>query len=380
MSGDESVAEQVYEAGLEIINPGGDPDVLRSAAKGWRDLHENLQTMFHDLDREVQRTLESGWRGPAADSFAEHWKHLNTAMGKTLPQLPEAAQSLDKAADAIEDINHEIHEIYLEIGISIGVSVGMSFLTMGFSAAAGAARAAQLAARAAKLAKTLGTILRKVSEAFKVISRLAKEHRFLKNVLVNWTSNTGGTVITNALTGQETNLGDAVWQGGLSSVVGTGPGMLATAGGKALGEAAGKLTNPLARGLGRHSGLLGDMAGGAAGSMTGGLAVDGAKNLGNDPSDHVNERDLLWDAGVNVVGGAAGGAAVHGANTQLPPGREGPHFPVEGPAQGIVYGGAGAIAKPLHDALWPENSGEANSEAADTPQGQKKGSVKDVFG
>ncbi|MEK2479522.1 WXG100 family type VII secretion target [Streptomyces noursei] len=358
MSGDESVAEQVYEAGLEIINPGGDPDVLRSAAKGWRDLHENLQTMFHDLDREVQRTLESGWRGPAADSFAEHWKHLNTAMDKTLPQLPEAAESLDKAADAIEDINHEIHEIYLEIGISIGISVGMSFLTMGFSAAAGAARAAQLAARAAKLAKTLGTILRKVSGAFKVISRLAKEHRFLKNVLVNWASNTGGTVMTNALTGQETNLGDAVWQGGLSAVVGTGPGLGAA-------RLVGKMKGPLA----------GDIIGGGVGSVTGGLAVDGVKQARGD-----NDVEMGWDAFVNGVTGGAGGAAVHGANKHVPAGG-GPHFAVEGPAQGAIYGGGGAIAKPLHDALWPPKKPDnPEGESTGTPQGSKQGSVKDVFG
>ncbi|MEU8783893.1 WXG100 family type VII secretion target [Streptomyces sp. NPDC048637] len=365
MSGDESVAEQVFEAGLEIINPGGEPDVLRSAAKGWRDLHDNLQTMFKDMDREVQRTLEFDWKGPAADSFSGHWKNLNAAMSKTLPQLPKAAESLDEAADAIEEINDEIHQIYLEIGISIGVSVGLSFLTMGFSAAAGAARAAQLATKAAKLAKTLGTILQKVGKAFQWISRMAKEHRFLKNVLVNWTSNTGGTVITNALTGQETNLGDAVWQGGLSALVGTGPG-LAVAGG--LGKA------------GRP--LLGDIAGGGIGSMTGGLAVDGTKNLDNDPSNDVSGRDMLWDAGVNGVGGGVGGGAVHGANMHVPPGREGPHFSIEGPAQGIIYGGAGAIAKPLHDVIWPtdEKPDEAKTEATDPPKGPKKGSVKDVFG
>ncbi|MFF8784307.1 WXG100 family type VII secretion target [Streptomyces sp. NPDC015125] len=363
MSGDESVAEQVYEAGLEIINPGGDPEVLRSAAKGWRDLHENLQTMFQELDREVQRTRDSGWRGPAADSFADHWNNLDAAMQKSLPQLPEAAESLDEAADAIEDINREIHEIYLEIGISIGVSVGLSFLTMGFSAAAGAARAAQLAARAAKLAKTLGTILRKVGQAFKTVSRLAKEHRFLKNVLVNWAGNTGGTVITNTLTGQDTNLFEATWQGGLSSLVGTGPGLA------------------VARGLGKAGRpLIGDMAGGATGSMTGGLAVDGTKNLDNDPSNDVSGRDLLWNAGLNGAGGAAGGAAVHGANKHVPPGREGPHFSIEGPAQGIIYGGAGAIGKPLHDAIWPEKPDGGKSEATGTSQGPEKGSVKDVFG
>ncbi|KOT82509.1 hypothetical protein ADK70_24640, partial [Streptomyces rimosus subsp. pseudoverticillatus] len=121
-------------------------------------------------------------------------------------------KSLDEAADAIEEINHEFHQIYLEIGISIGISGGLSPLTVVFSGAAGAPRAAQLAARAAKLAKTLGPILQKVGQAFKAISALGN-HRFLKNVLVNLANNTGGTVITNTLTGQDTNLFDATWQG-----------------------------------------------------------------------------------------------------------------------------------------------------------------------
>ncbi|UNO41117.1 WXG100 family type VII secretion target [Streptomyces sp. MST-110588] len=364
MSGDESVAEQVYEAGLEIINPGGDPDTLRAAAKGWRDLHDNLQSMFQGLDGEVRRTLDSGWRGPAADAFAKHWKDLKAGMDKTLPQLPQAAKSLDEAADAIEEINDEIHQIYLEIGISIGISVGLSFLTMGFSAAAGAARAAQLAARAAKLAKTLGTILQKVGHAFKTISRLAKEHRFLKNVLVNWASNTGGTVITNALTGQETNLFDATWQGGLSAVAGTGPGLI------------------FSRGLAKTRPLVGDIVGGSVGSTVGGLAVDGTKNLDNDSSNDVSGKNVLWDAAVNVVGGGLGGGAVHGANKHLPPGQEGPHFSVEGPAQGAVYGGTGAIGAPLHDVIVGKDSDDKKSEdtGASAAQAPKKGSVRDVFG
>ncbi|AJC52625.1 WXG100 family type VII secretion target [Streptomyces sp. 769] len=353
MSADESVAEEVYEAGLDIINPGGDPDALRTAAKGWRDLHENLQTMFRDLDHEVQRTLESGWHGPAADAFAEHWRHLDAAMQKSLPQLPQAAKSLDEAADAIEEINHEIHEIYLEIGISIGISVGMSFVTMGFSAAAGAARAAQLAARAAKLAKTLGTILRKVGEAFKTVSRLAKEHRFLKNVLVNWASNTGSTVMANGLTGQDTNLGEAVWQGGLSAVAGTGPGL----------GVAGKL-----------GGMKGAIRGGAVGNIVGGMAVDGAKTaLGTDVSGNEFAADII----INGITGGAGGAAVHGANTHLPPGREGPHFSVDGIINGGVYGAGGVAGQPLKDAMTGAKE-ESEKNVAPGDPGNK--SVRDVFG
>ncbi|MGW7640254.1 hypothetical protein [Streptomyces decoyicus] len=56
----------------------------------------------------------------------------------------------------------------------------------------------------------------------------------------------------------------------------------------------------------------------------------------------------------------------------MPPGREGPHFSIEGPAQGIVHGGAGAIGKPLHDAIWLEKPDEGKSEATGTSQGRRK--------
>ncbi|MEU7642057.1 hypothetical protein [Streptomyces sp. NPDC039016] len=90
---------------------------------------EEVTSAYIEMSTDMVETL---------NSLRQHLD-LDAAMKKSLPQLPEAAKSLDEAADAIEDINHEIHEIYLEIGVSIGISVGMSFLTMGFSAAAGAA-------------------------------------------------------------------------------------------------------------------------------------------------------------------------------------------------------------------------------------------------
>ncbi|MEU7642058.1 hypothetical protein [Streptomyces sp. NPDC039016] len=145
-------------------------------------------------------------------------------------------------------------------------------------------------------------------------------------------------------------------------MVGTGPGLGAA-------RLVGKGTRPLA----------GDVAGGAVGSMTGGLAVDGVKKARGD-----KDVEMGWDSLVNGVTGATGGAAVHGANKHVPAGRS-PNFAVEGPAQGVVYGGGRAIAKPLHDAIWPQEPNEPKpdgpkSESADTPQGPRKGSVKDVFG
>lgn len=66
----------------------------------------------------------------------------------------------------------------------------------------------------------------------------------------------------------------------------------------------------------------------------------------------------------------------------LPPGREGPHFSVEGPAQGADYGGIGAIGVPLHNAVVGDGPDDKNSEGTGTGTANvpKKSSVKDVFG
>ncbi|KOT87443.1 hypothetical protein ADK70_19305 [Streptomyces rimosus subsp. pseudoverticillatus] len=91
---------------------------------------------------------------------------------------------------------------------------------------------------------------------------------------------------------------------------------------------------------------------------------------------------MLWDATVSGVGGGVGGGAVHGANQHLPPGREGPHFSVEGPAQGVAYGGIGAIGVPLHIAVVGDVPDDKNSEGTGTGAANvpKKSSVKDAFG
>lgn len=143
------MAEQVYETAWKSSTPA---ETRTPYARGPRAGGISRQPPGHVPGPGPRDKAEPGTRmaGPAADAFANHWKDLKAGMDKTLPQVPQVAKSLDEAADAIEEINHEIHQIYLEIGTSIGISVGLSFLTMGFSAAAGAARAAQLAARAAK--------------------------------------------------------------------------------------------------------------------------------------------------------------------------------------------------------------------------------------
>ncbi|OEV08810.1 type VII secretion system (Wss) protein ESAT-6 [Streptomyces sp. Amel2xB2] len=318
--GEESAAEKVYEAGLELINPGGDPGKLREAATAWKAIGAALDKMVTDLDRDWRRVKGAGaWTGPSADAFDKHWQELKKAVEDTTPQCDNAAKHLNDAADSIEDINDQIHQIYLEIGVSVGVSVALSFVTVGFSAAAGAARAAQLAARATQLAGRLGQILTRIAQSFRTVAQAMRGQRFIKNVLVNWASNTGATVISKTATGQDVDLAEAAWQGGLSAGVGTGPGLAVT---KKVG------------------GLAGNMAGGVAGNVSGGLAVDGVNSArGEGPG----LDGAGWNALFNAAGGAAGGAAAHGANTQMPAHRDSPHLSIEGPLNGISYGAANSV-------------------------------------
>ncbi|MEU8566785.1 hypothetical protein AB0C51_00215 [Streptomyces pathocidini] len=68
---EEGTAEKVYEAGLDLVNPGGDPDVLRAAAKGWRDMGNHLESMFRTLNSQVENTVGEHWRGDGAHAFRE---------------------------------------------------------------------------------------------------------------------------------------------------------------------------------------------------------------------------------------------------------------------------------------------------------------------
>lgn len=379
--GEESAAEKVYEAGLELINPGGDPGVLREAATAWKAMGSALDKMVTDLDRDWRRVKASGaWTGPSADAFDKHWQDLKKAVEDTTPQCDDAAKHLNDAADSIEDINDQIHQIYLEIGVSIGVSVALSFVTVGFSAAAGAARAAQLAARAAQLAGRLGQILTRIAQSFRGVAQALRGQRFIKTVLVNWAGNTGGSVITNIASGKPAGLDEAAWTGGVSALVGTGP-----------GNAAGKLASHL-----NWGNIAQGAAAGATGNVVGGAAADGVKVA---TGEEFSGRNFFVSAVANGVGGAAGGGLTAGAYKGIdgpdapvttpsdattpenaggdanspdssdatpdagsggqqngpadpgyvPPSQRGPHFSIDGVIGGVTAGGAGAAGEPLKE-------------------------------
>lgn len=167
---EEGAAEKVYEAGIELVNPGGQPDVLREAAKAWRHWGAPLDKFAVRMDRRIRETHGSKWHGPAADAFLDHWHDVKKSIEDSQEIFDDAAKGLDAAADNIEKVNEEIHQIYLEIGVTIAASVATSFITMGFSAAAGAANAARLTAQATAAATRLGRLLATIARIFQTIA------------------------------------------------------------------------------------------------------------------------------------------------------------------------------------------------------------------
>ncbi|WP_406169868.1 WXG100 family type VII secretion target [Streptomyces canus] len=278
---EESVAEKVYEAGIEVVNPGGRPDVLRAAAKGWRTMGEELGEAYGGLDRGVRGVLGEQWRGESAEAFREYWEKVGRAVEETVPLFEQAAKGLEEAADNIEEINDDIHQIYLEIGVSIAASAALSFVTLGFSAAAGAANALRLAAQAADAASKLGRLLGAAARVFRYVRGLVRERKGLRLVVelgVQWGAGTGTGIATNLAMGKDAEFANNAVNGVVGALGGKyGAGLLAQR-----------------------------LGGGVWASAADGAAVGAASSVVGDTLNNLHSRDR-FDASQMALGAAAGG-------------------------------------------------------------------------
>ncbi|MCX5187697.1 WXG100 family type VII secretion target [Streptomyces sp. NBC_00268] len=299
---DESAAETIYEAGLELYNPGGEPDVLRDAAKAWGAMGDALDKFVVHMDKVIRDVHGDDWRGPAADAFVKHWEEVKKSVEDAQPSFDEAKNGLNEAADKIEEINSEIHQIYLEIGVTIGVSVATSFITLGFSAAAGAANAARLAGQAATAAARLGRILATIARWFERLRTFEHSSKFLQYGVRFGSTFAGRTAI---------EFGNGV---ATSVISGKGPewennlvgGMAGAGMGKAADAALG----------GRLGGGIGESMGtGAIGGATGSLVGDAGNSYGPwaDSDDEFDWSQSLIGAGAGAAGGGTGGGLTHGS-------------------------------------------------------------------
>jgi uncharacterized protein YukE len=257
----------------DLWHPGGDPGALRDAARAWRSLAEVLRHTAGDIDAGA-RELARSWHGEAARQFARYWSGLHGGLVDGAAHADEVAGTLDRVADEIERINHEIHELYVAIAATVAVSLVASVFTFGASTAAGAAVTAANVARATTLVEGLAEFLSVMRVGFEV-SRL---YRFWRLWSLAVTANTVAVGVVKAGQGQNpVDPGNWSWRDATGIVVNADFGVAAT-------------------------GLLGPgVAAGATGAAGGSVATDVALD-GRDP---FSTRVLLDATVAGVTGGAA---------------------------------------------------------------------------
>ncbi|NBE51378.1 WXG100 family type VII secretion target [Streptomyces boluensis] len=392
MSGKESGAEELVELGLELVNPGGEPEELRQAAKAWRQLKAEIagdSGLLKALDRNVEDTVGHTWRGEAAEAFRKHWREFKAAVEDGVEEYDDIAKQLDEVADQIETVNEEIHSIYAEIGVSIGVGVALSFVSFGVAGGAAAANVTRLATQAIRISARLGALLRRIAAAIRAYQQAGKMVKLTASFFVNWAGNTGGTLIGAGLSGQKVDgakMWEATWQGGLAAGIGTPAG--AGAAGKVANIMDGMASPP--GNLAKH--LTENITGGVVGNVAGGLAVDGHTALTTDEDPEWGKNALI-----NAVGGAIGGAAVGGAghyrqdladnpSPNVDPnwdssryGQRGinPDFAIEVPGGAVGAGLAGAGGELAASEEEAKGKGEAEPT---TPFGRQQRSIAEDFG
>lgn len=147
-----------FEAPIDLWNPGGDPAVLRRAARAWRQMAATLRDVAHDLGSAV-RQLGQGWDGSAHRDFAQGWEQLEATAGKGADTFERVANTLEDVAGQIEETNEQVHQLYAAIGVTIAFGVVSSALTLGFASPGAAAAAAAQAGQATTIVARLGTFL-----------------------------------------------------------------------------------------------------------------------------------------------------------------------------------------------------------------------------
>lgn len=233
--------EELVDVGtFSLVDPGGDPSKLRSAAAAWEARASHLRALGGRLGGEVGRLSRSDWEGEARQAFEAWWAEAADELETAARGFDDMAAQLRELADSIQEVNDAVRSIYIEIGATVAIGVAVSVVSFGLGTAATATRVAMLVARAKSLIEGLRTILHlkraaSVFSAFKATYIGAKIARYgglyAKGVAYSAASTTASKMAFNKTVDPFAN-----WSGTdvrnllLGGVTGVGVGKLAGAG------------------------------------------------------------------------------------------------------------------------------------------------------
>ncbi|MDQ3575143.1 MAG: WXG100 family type VII secretion target [Actinomycetota bacterium] len=143
---------------VDIVNPGGDPAVLRRAAGAWREMAADLRSTTESLAPGV-REVGITWHGLASREFVRKWEEQERWINERARVFEEIAEHLDQIARQIEETNEQIHQLFLVIGATVVFGAVSSVLSFGFASAPAAAVVAAQTGQAVAIVARLGTFL-----------------------------------------------------------------------------------------------------------------------------------------------------------------------------------------------------------------------------
>ncbi|MGW5258618.1 WXG100 family type VII secretion target [Streptomyces sp. NPDC004012] len=314
---DGKVLEILEACGVEL--PGGDGESLRTIARAWDTMGDELTEVVHTLDVAIAGVDKQGWHGDARDAFEKHWQEQRQVIGDVARNFHQVADGLRAYADEIDRINEEIIDICVEIAEMEVAGAALSFFTGFLSDLVANTAVAARVAKIVDLVKLFTSAAEKVAALLERFGKLSEEGavklakvaefaaKFLKkgaeSFVTNFVADSGSTMLNQAVNGQPVTVGDdlasGAWAAGGTAVF--------TGGGAALADAAG-LTGVAGNVL-RGEGLLGTTVNGAAGNVAGGLTTD----IANDRDASTMGQNAL----TNAATGAFGNAQNHDVNHAL---------------------------------------------------------------
>ncbi|MET7481187.1 WXG100 family type VII secretion target [Streptomyces sp. NPDC005648] len=316
---DGKVLDILQAFGVEL--PGGNGDTLRTMARAWDTMGNELLDVVHALDVAIAGVDKQGWHGEARDAFERHWEEQKQVIKQVAANFHQVADGLRAYATEIDGINEEIIDICVEIAEMEIAGAALSFFTGFLSDLVANTAVATRVARIVDLVKLFTSAAEKVTALLGKFAELSEEtaatlekvlttvaritagfaKKGAESFVTNFTADSVSLMANQAVHGQPVTVGDDLTSGSRAAA---GTAAFTAVAGTAGGRLEGTMGDIL-----RGDGLLGTTVNGAAGNVAGGLSAD--LIAGQDPST------IGQDALTNAATGAFGNAQNHGVNHAL---------------------------------------------------------------
>jgi hypothetical protein len=131
----EETAAYIMSGLIGLPYPEGDPEVLRAAARHWRNVSAVMAESEKVAERAARVMAENAQTGDAVTAFYDLTEEVLPRIGQLKVATEQMAVGLEKFADHLQQARHEFNHLAWKVAVDIGVTVAFGFLTVGLGSA-----------------------------------------------------------------------------------------------------------------------------------------------------------------------------------------------------------------------------------------------------